>query len=122
MVNPGHRGPDALLHPSGARISIHLFQITKSIGTFWVIVLAGFPMQTSAGTHALRTYLDNPILSFVHKVQPGTFRFLTIIAGSVNQAEEALGVPAFGDSYYDLDISAHSKYGISPQAGALVVL
>jgi phenol 2-monooxygenase (NADPH) len=117
MVNPGHRGPDALLHPPGARTPVHLFQITKSIGTFWLIVLAGFPMQASAGTPALRTYLDNPILSFVHKVQPGAFCFLTIPTWSANQAEEALGAPAFGDSYYDLDNSAHSKYGISPQAG-----
>jgi len=40
---------------------------------------------------------------------PGTF--------VLNQVEGALGVPAFGDSYYDLDNSAHSKHGISPQAG-----
>jgi len=25
MVNPGHRGPDALLHPPGARTLVHLF-------------------------------------------------------------------------------------------------
>jgi phenol 2-monooxygenase len=109
MVNPGHRGPDTLLHPAGAWTPVHLFRIAKRIGAFWVIVFAGFPTQTSAGMHALRTYLDNPILSFVHKMQPGAFRFLTIIAGSANQAKEALDVPAFGDSYYDLDNSAHSK-------------
>ena len=100
--------PGALLHPPGARIPVHLFQITKCIGAFWVIVFARFPTQMSAGAHALRMYLDNPILSFVHKVQPGSFHFLTIIA---NRAEEALGVPAFDDSYYDLDNSAYSKYG-----------
>jgi hypothetical protein len=77
--------------------------------------LLGFQRERPVGTHALRTYLGNLILSFIHNVQPGAFHFLTIIAGSANQAEEALDVPAFGDSYYDLDNPAHSEYGISPQ-------
>jgi phenol 2-monooxygenase (NADPH) len=122
MINPGHRAPDALLHPPGARIPAHLFQLTKNTGSFWVVVFAGFPTHTSAGIRALRAYIDDTSASFAHKLHPGVFRLLTTVAGSANQAEEALGVLAFGNAYYDLDNSAHVKYGISPQAGVVVVL
>jgi phenol 2-monooxygenase len=122
MITPGHRAPDTLLHPPGARIPVHLFQLTKNTGSFWVIVLAGFPTHTSTGIHAFRKYIDDTSASFAHRFHPDTFRLLTIIAGSANQAEEALGVPAFGNAYYDLDNSTHEKYGISPQAGAVVIL
>jgi phenol 2-monooxygenase len=122
MINPGHCAADALLHPPGARIPVHLFQLTKNTGSFWVIVFAGFPTHTSAGIRALRAYIDDTSASFAQKLHPGEFRLLIIIAGSANQADEALGVLAFGNAYYDLDNSAHEKYGISPQAGAVVVL
>lgn len=122
MINPGHRAPDALLHPPGSRIPVHLFQLTKNTGCFWIVIFAGFPATTSAGIRAFREHVDDPHASFTHKLHPGVFRFLTIIAGSANQAEEELGVPVFGNAYYDLDNSAHEKYGISPRAGAVVVL
>ena len=122
MVNPGHRAPDALLHPPGARVPVRLFQLTKNTGSFWIVVFAGSPTYTSAGIQAFRECLDDTSAGFAQAVQPGAFRLLTIIAGAANQADEALGVPAFGNAYYDLDHSAHVKYGISPQAGAVVVL
>ncbi len=122
MISPGHRAPDALLHPPGARIPIHLFQLTKNTGSFWIIVFAGSPFHTSAGIHAFREYFDDTSASFAHRLHPGVFRLLTIIAGSANQASEVLGVPVFGNAFYDLDHSAHINYGISPQAGAIVVL
>lgn len=122
MISPGHRAPDALLYPPGARIPVNLFQLTKNTGSFWIIVFAGSPFQTSAGIHAFREYLDDTSASFTYKMHPEAIRLLTIIAGSANQASEVLGTPAFGNAYYDLDHSAHIKYGISPQAGAVVVL
>jgi phenol 2-monooxygenase len=127
MIGPGHRAPDALLHPPGARIPTHLFQLTKNTSAFWVIVFAGLTAHTSAGIRAFRKYLDDndgdeASASFAHKLHPSAFRLLTIIAGSASQANEALGVPSFGHAYYDLDHSAHVKYGISPQAGAVIVL
>ena len=122
MVNPGHRAPDALLQPPGARIPVHLFQLTKNTGTFWIIVFAGSPMRTSAGLQAFREYLDDASAGLAQRVKPDAFRLLTIIAGTANQADEVLGVSAFGNAYYDLDHSAHVKYGISPQAGAVAVL
>jgi hypothetical protein len=84
--------------------------------------LCRIPNHTSAGIRALRAYIDDTSASFAQKLHPGEFRLLVIIAGSANQADEALGVLAFGNAYYDLDNSAHEKYGISPQAGAVVVL
>ena len=41
MVNPGHRAPDALLYPRGARIPLHRFQLTNDTGLFWILVIAG---------------------------------------------------------------------------------
>ena len=122
MITAGHRGPDALLRPPGARISVNLFRLTKNTGSFWVIVFAGFPAHTSADIRSFRAYLDDVNASFVHNIHPKACRFLTVIAGFAPQADEVLGVPAFGNSYFDLDNSAHERYGISTQAGAIVVL
>ena len=121
QVNPGWRAPDALLQAPGSRLPVRLQDLTKNDGSYWVIVLAGQPLLLKDSIRVLRYYLDSGP-SFINKMPVQSVRFLTIIAGKNSSSERALGVRSFGDAYYDLDSSAHTKYGISVESGALVVL
>lgn len=120
-VSPGRRGPDALLRAPGFPLGIRLFELTKNIGAFWILVFAGHPQETYVGLEALRTYVDSST-SVTKSIHPDAVRFLTIVAGSPGQGDTMLGANRFGKAYYDVDISAHTKYGISTQAGAVVIL
>lgn len=122
MIKLGSRAPDVLVYPPGPRVPMRLFQLTKNIGAFYLIVFTGTPYRTSESLKALRSYVDDPSESFVSRLHPGAFKFLTIMAGWAPQANEELGVSCFGKAYFDVDSSAHIKYGIDPKAGAVVVL
>lgn len=117
----GWRAPDVLLHKPGSRIPVRLQQLTPNTGAFWVVIFAGEPLLTGNSLLSLRSQLDSA-QSFTKKAHPNAIRFLTIISGVKSQGEVALGVERFGNVYYDVDNSAHNKYGISEELGGLVVL
>ena len=48
--------------------------------------------------------------------------FLTILAGTAANAWHLLGMEPLGRVYYDLDWSAHRRYGIDPNEGAVAIL
>jgi len=48
--------------------------------------------------------------------------FLTIPAKSGPSAFELLGFNPFGKTFYDEKQTAHDRYGVSPEKGAVVVL
>lgn len=121
MVTAGKRGPDCLLRPPGSRFPLRLFNLTKNTGKFWVIVFAGQPLVTAASIRHLRAALDENDDLRRMKSQ-GVYQVLTVIASNANNADMALGVERFGDAYYDIDHSAHERYGISINRGAIVVL
>jgi phenol 2-monooxygenase (NADPH) len=120
-ITTGCRAPDCLLHKPGLRLPLRLFDITKNTGIFWILVFVGQPFRTCAGIRSFREYIDGNS-SFTKIMPSGSFRFLTIVSGEEMQADVAMGVQKFGKAYYDVDNSAHSKYGISPKSGAVVVL
>ena len=119
-VEPGWRGPDVLVHRPGSKIPMRLHQVTKNYGKFWIVVFAGSPFRTRSKLRALREYLDGP-QSFTARLTEA-FTFITVIAGPGLQADEVLGVERFGDAFYDLDESAHVRYGIAADEGAVVIL
>jgi phenol 2-monooxygenase (NADPH) len=115
---PGHRGPDALIHKAGhIGRPIRLFEATKHKGKFHIVVFAGSITETRQLLRTLRAHVDQHERRFSHAVD-----FVTIIAGMGNAFDEHLGVRRFGNAYWDLDHSAHRKYGIRPFVGAIVVL
>ena len=50
------------------------------------------------------------------------FTFITVIAGPGLQTDEVLGVEGFGDAFYDVDESAHVRYGIAADEIAVLIL
>ena len=119
-VQAGWRGPDVLVHRPGSKIPIRLQQVTKNYGKFWIVVFAGSPIRTRSKLRALREYLDGP-QSFTARLTDA-FTFITVIAGPGLQADEVLGVERFGDAFYDVDETAHVRYGITADEGAVVIL
>jgi phenol 2-monooxygenase (NADPH) len=132
MLPCGCRPPDALVYAPGAsmRVPTRLQTIMKNVGAFWVVVFAAEPLLTGSKLATLRAYFDSPAASgFANpgpmkdeaKWETPRVKFLTLITGNRPQADEALGVPRFGDVYYDPDSSAHARYGVSSGSGAVVV-
>ena len=119
-VQAGWRGPDVLVHRPGSKIPIRLQQVTKNYGKFWIVVFAGSPIRTRSKLRALREYLDDP-QSFTARLTDA-LTFITVIAGPGLQADEVLGVERFGDAFYDVDGTAHVRYGIAVDEGAVVIL
>jgi phenol 2-monooxygenase len=119
-VRAGRRAPDVLVRKPGSRFPTRLYELTKNNGVFWVVVFAGEPLRTAARLRALRAYLDSADSFTKHLTN--AFDFLTIIAGTGLQPDEALGVDKFGHACYDVDHSAYTRYGISTSEGAIVVL
>lgn len=121
VLNAGKRAPDCLLRAPGSQFPSRLFQLTKNNGQFFVLVFAGQPLVTSSLLGSLRAAVDseNGLLNML----PGALhRMLTIISGNATNADAALGVERFGDACYDVDNSAHVKYGFSVRRGGIVVL
>jgi len=119
-VQPGWRVPDVLVRRPGSKIPMRLHQATKNYGKLWIVVFAGSPFRTLSKLRALREYLDGP-QSFTARLTEA-FTVITVIAGPGLQADEVLGVERFGDAFYDVDESAHVRYGIAADEGAVLVL
>ncbi|RMJ01906.1 hypothetical protein CDV36_015567 [Fusarium kuroshium] len=120
LVTSGWRGPDALLQRPGSRCPVRLFQVTKNLGKFQILVFTGNPASTRHKLLNLRSYLDSEA-GFVTRF-PDVANFLTIIPGNASQADEYLGVEKFGQAFYDVDGGAATKYGFYLGGGGLAVL
>jgi phenol 2-monooxygenase len=121
MIVCGSRGPDVLLHKPGSHLTTRLFDITKNKGKWWLLVFAGNPTETTQGLQKCRAFFDHK-LSCKSEFLSAMVNYLTIINGNSGQGEVKLGIPRFGNIYYDYDSSAHIKYGLSPEAGGVVIL
>ena len=122
QLKPGERGSDILLQRPGVRLPVRLHSLFKFNGKFTVVSFCGDPTRTKASIKRWRRILDGPE-SFKH-YSADIFQYLTIVA-STNEAgspDERLGVPCFGNAFYDVDGSAHDRYGVPIQDGAIVVL
>ncbi|KAK5127303.1 hypothetical protein LTR08_004441 [Meristemomyces frigidus] len=119
-IKPGHRGPDVTVRKPGSKLPTRLYELTKNFGKFWVVIFAGEPVYTGQKLKALRSSLDG-VDSFTKRLAD-VFGFITIIAGPGLQPDEVLGVESFGHSYYDVDHSAHSRYGITAGEGGIIIL
>lgn len=120
-IQPGERTPDILVQRPGLRVPIRLYSISKNHGKFTVMLFCGDPSHTQGSSQKLQEYLDSSN-SFSH-YSPDIFQGLTIIAGSndAGSPNERLGIPCFGNAYYDVDSQAHERYGIPISKGAVVV-
>lgn len=118
-VQPGWRVPDVLVRRPGSKTPIRLDQATKNHGKLWIVVSAGTPIRTLPKLRALHDCLDS-LQSLTARLTE-VFTFITVIAGSGLQADQILGVERFGDAFYDVDESAHVRYGIASDEGAVLI-
>ncbi|KAL8767986.1 MAG: hypothetical protein Q9209_005657 [Squamulea sp. 1 TL-2023] len=141
-VLPGTRAPDVMVQRPGPRTPVRLHSLLKNDAVrFSILVFCGDPTQTSNKIRKLRSYIDSRVqnptttdleawrrpnsnASFTQLYEPSLFRFLTIMqtANDNGAPDEKLGVPKFGTMVYDVDGSAHERYGIPIPEGAVVVL
>lgn len=115
---PGQRAPDVLIRKAGfSKLPLRLHEVTKYNGKFHIVVFAGDARDTRSSLKTLRTQVNKSAPRFEHAI---TFR--TIIVGQEWAFAEHLGVEQFGDAYWDTDCTAHVRYGISLDTGAIVVV
>jgi phenol 2-monooxygenase (NADPH) len=139
MIPAGARAPDVLVFAPGSCLQLptRLHSLMKNFGLFWIVVFAGEPLLTRPKLKILRSFVDQPDSAAIWAApnahpaprdqrtndhSPARVKFLTIIQGRKPAVDEALGVPRFGDAYYDYDSSAHSRYGVSSREGAVLVI
>ncbi|CAD6589845.1 MAG: hypothetical protein ASARMPREDX12_004051 [Alectoria sarmentosa] len=120
-IQPGERTPDVLVQRPGLRIPIRLHSIAKNHGKFTIILFCGNPSYIQASIKKIREYLDGSSSFLLYSVD--IFQGVTIIAGSndAGSPDERLGMPCFGNAFYDVDGLAHERYGISISKGAIIV-
>ena len=120
-IRPGERCPDVLVQRPGLRIPLRLHSVTKNRGKFTIMLFCGDPSQTQDSSMKFQEYLSGSS-SFSH-YSADIFQCLTIIAGTndAGAPEERLGIPCFGNAFYDVDGVAHERYSVSVSKGAIVV-
>ena len=119
-VEPRCRAPDVLVDRPGSKIPMRLHQVTKNHGRFWIVVFAGSPFRTRSKLKVLREHPDGSQI-FTSRLMEA-FTFITVIAGHGLRVDEVLGLERFGDAFYNLDESAHVRYGIAVDEGAVLIL
>lgn len=117
-IRSGERAPDVKLLMPATFEPTRLHRVTPNRGMFWALVFAGDPKKTSSALPSLRKSTDaSAILS--NELLVG---WLTIPAATGPSAIELLGTEPFGKVYYDLDGTAHKRYGVDTSQGAIVIL
>ncbi|KAL8815846.1 MAG: hypothetical protein Q9223_005056, partial [Gallowayella weberi] len=128
IILPGSRAPDVQVQRPGPRIPVRLHSLMKNSAVrFDILVFAGDPERTCTQLKELRSYLEyhpEDDRNFLHQYTADLFRFLTVVQtpNGNGAAEEKLGGEAFGTIVYDIDGSAHGRYGINVEKGAVVVV
>ena len=120
---PGTRTPDAMLKGPGPTLPLRVHDIINhrtGKGTWTMLTFAGYHHITKPHVIALREAITNPESLFIKK--SSRLRLATIIIGNVGSAWEAFDGPALGPLFFDVDSNAHSRYGIYPDHGGIVLI
>jgi len=118
----GGRSPDALIYPLGPSIPIRLHSITHQgcKGRWSVLVFTGYHYLTKSKVVALRERTTDHGSAFANWAPRLNMATLTI--GHVGSAWEAFDGPALGNLYFDPEAIAHSRHGVYPNNGGMVIV
>lgn len=118
----GKRSPDALVYAPGPAVPVRLHDFThkSNKGRWSVLVFAGHTPLTKSRVVALRELFssDHSPLARCNEL----CRLATLMVGSTGSTWDAFDGPAIGKLYFDKDATAHSRYGVYPDNGAVVVV
>lgn len=116
---PGRRVADVKLQKPGTRERTRLHKETPNVGKFYIVIFAGNPESTGKQLSNLSGALEKSSL-YQNKALPVSW--LTISAKYGPSACEVLGIPAIGRIFYDEGNTAHQRYCVKPEEGAIFVL
>jgi phenol 2-monooxygenase len=119
-VQAGQRAPDVPLQKPATFETTRLQVETPNIATFYIALFAG----DVARTKSLLATFTKAVSSVSWLFNPDLpIQWLSIFAGPGGpSAFETLGGMPFGRVFYDEDHSAHRRYGVDVEKGALFVL
>lgn len=120
-VHPGHRAPDITLQKPGTFEATRLQRETPNNACFYIAVFSG---NVESTLHSL-TCFTKAVASLPWLLDDDAvpISWLSIIAGrGAPLAYEMLGHMPLGRVFYDGDYSAHGRYGVSMEKGAVLVL
>ncbi|KIX94360.1 uncharacterized protein Z520_10070 [Fonsecaea multimorphosa CBS 102226] len=116
---PGQRGPDVALTKPGTLEATRLQKETPNNARFSIVIFSGVPCDTNPSLAAFSTNLDKSVVL----MKPGVpVNWLTIPAAVGPSAFELLDGNPVGKVFYDRDQTAHKRYGVPVDQGAVVVL
>ncbi|KAG9238328.1 FAD binding domain-containing protein [Amylocarpus encephaloides] len=115
----GCRGPDAKLFKPGSFEATRLHKELPSNSKFYVIVFTGDPDDTKSH---LSTFFAAVKSSSVFQKKSLPIKWTTIAAKAGPSAYELLGVMPLGRIYYDVEETAHLRYGVDSKEGGVFVL
>ncbi|KAH8885740.1 hypothetical protein GQ53DRAFT_728729 [Thozetella sp. PMI_491] len=121
-LHPGSRIPDTLIRRPGLRVPFRLHEATRAsgLGRWSILVFAGYPSETKERINALREALETKG-GLVHK-RKNMLNLFTLSASPAGSAWVALGGPAIGRLFFDVDGYTHLRYGISWDVGGVAVI
>lgn len=121
-VSAGGRAPDALVQRPGMRVPIRLYTLFRNVGKFTILTFSGDVSKTSRAVQKWKEDVDSH--HNLSLLQADFFQHVTIMRMENRRSspEELLGVPPFGYATYDVDGSAHDRYGVLPEEGKIFVL
>ncbi|KAL8737569.1 MAG: hypothetical protein Q9181_001547 [Wetmoreana brouardii] len=121
-VFPGERAPDVLVQRPGMRVPVRLYTLFKNVGKFTILLLCGNPTETVKSLKAWSEYLGGP--DSYTRYQADLFQSLSIVAmpNGIGSVLENSGIEGLGPAFYDVDGSAHGRYGVAHEEAAVFVL
>lgn len=119
-VQPGQRAPDVTLQKPATFEATRLQTITPNVARFYIVLFAGDVALTRQHLSDFTNSLPQSHCLFDPKYHVS---WISIFDGPGGpSAYETLGGMPFGRVFYDGDHSAHERYGVRAERGAVVVL
>lgn len=119
-VEPGKRAPDVALQKPATFEATRLQTVTPNIARFYIVLFVGDVAQTKPHLTAFTKAVGGLQWLFDAELPVS---WISIFSGPGGpSAYETLAGKPFGRVFYDEDHSAHQRYGISIEKGAVFVL
>ncbi|KAJ4289839.1 hypothetical protein N0V90_011171 [Kalmusia sp. IMI 367209] len=119
-VQPGQRAPDVVLQKPATFEATRLQTETPNVARFYIVLFAGNMAFTKP---YLSAFTSSVLQSHWLFDATSPISWLSIFDGPGGpSAYETLGGMPFGRVFYDGDHSAHDRYGVSADKGAVLVL
>jgi phenol 2-monooxygenase len=118
-ASPGRRVPDVALQKPGTRETTRLHKETPNVGKFYVVIFAGNPDSTK---ELLKKFSEALGESPLYRDSTPPISWLTISSKYGPSACEVLGIAPIGRTFYDEDSTAHQRFSVSTETGAVFVL